>query len=151
MGLKLAYLSMGALLDIHVYAGTKPQEQNILMFWLEVCRKVDGCSQLLSLREDLAVLPHVLVWACSGSRKESLFKVWFLAVAWRCLWVERCTLAYQGKRNSVSLTKVSIIMLEEINAMRHKLPPRLSKDFATHLVSFLAVIPPRFQKLLADE
>ncbi|KAL3699013.1 hypothetical protein R1sor_017035 [Riccia sorocarpa] len=89
-------------------------------FWLEVATKLPGWDQIPQLRDHLLTLPHVLFWALNSSPPPpppnvALFRIWFLAVAWRLLWAERCTYKFQGKLNSVSLTKIIICMLEEIN------------------------------------
>ncbi|KAL3679086.1 hypothetical protein R1sor_022042 [Riccia sorocarpa] len=119
-------------------------------FWLEVARKVPGWDQILQLRENLLTLPHLLSWAFNAPVNLALFRAWFLAVSLRCIWAERCTFKFQGKLNFVSLTKVIICLMEEINARRTQLDPIWIRDFVPPLLSLLAVIPNRFQKLLID-
>ncbi|KAL3696000.1 hypothetical protein R1sor_010076 [Riccia sorocarpa] len=49
--------------------------------WGDIACKVEGCSQLTNLREDLALMPQVLDWTQQGPKQEVLFRLWFLAVA----------------------------------------------------------------------
>ncbi|KAL3681675.1 hypothetical protein R1sor_024631 [Riccia sorocarpa] len=119
-------------------------------FWLDVSRRLPGWEQILPLRDHLLTLPHVLFWAVNAPSNEALFKVWFLAVAWRVLWAERCTAKFQGKLNSVSLTKIVICLLEEINARCSALDPNWVKEFVRPLISVLSVVPNRFHRLLVE-
>ncbi|KAL3697431.1 hypothetical protein R1sor_011507 [Riccia sorocarpa] len=113
--------------------------------WLNDAQLPQAADLTLS---DWSSSDAVLSWALSATTNVAFFRIWFLVVAWRCIWAERCTLKYQGKQTQVTLIKVAILMLEELNARKSKLDPGFVSDSSRQLPSVLSVVPTRFQALL---
>ncbi|KAL3676390.1 hypothetical protein R1sor_026338 [Riccia sorocarpa] len=87
----------------------------------------------LHLEGGMASLPEVIHWAISAPAEKRLFNVWFLAIAWRCLWAERCTLKYESKMNAVNLEKVTYLFLEDLHARRNRIRPEAVRFCAQYL------------------
>ncbi|KAL3694938.1 hypothetical protein R1sor_008589 [Riccia sorocarpa] len=89
--------------------------------WRDIAEKIHGFLPLVDLRDSLALLPQVLLWATHGSKSEVLFRLWMLALTWRVLWSERCALRFQARQDSVTLNRIAVAMLEEVWARRSKI------------------------------
>ncbi|KAL3691150.1 hypothetical protein R1sor_004801 [Riccia sorocarpa] len=87
-------------------------------FWSRLATRITECRGLSRLRSNQDVISQVVRWALDGGSSQRLFKCWLLALSWRLLWGERCTLKYQGETNTVSFERLVSLFLEELWAKK---------------------------------
>ncbi|KAL3690242.1 hypothetical protein R1sor_016551 [Riccia sorocarpa] len=118
--------------------------------WQEVERKMPGWRELSQLRADAANIPQLIRGILSGSSTHRLFKLWWVALMWRCFWTERCALKYRRQQNTMQVARIAYTFLEEIWARRQLLGEERSRTLAQQLLPLIPVIPARYEEIVGE-